>query len=240
MSSITPVRDARVRRSSRLLALTLVAGCGTDTTTETETADDGDEGADQDRRGPLAHRHVRGARRAREEHHRDGGRADQRRRRHQRPPVEVIIEDDATDEAKAVSGDDQAHRPGQGLAIIGATGTGQTMAMRGDVERAEIPQVSMAGGTAITDQFDPLVFQTPWSNMIVVPVQLNYLKKQGITKIGLISDTGGFGKDGAAVIEGRGAEVRHRDRRPSRRSTRRHRHVRPAHEDQELRAPRRS
>ena len=50
------------------------------------------------------------------------------------------------------------------VAIIGATGTGQTMAMRGDVQRAGIPQVSMAGGTVITDRFDPLVFQTPWSN----------------------------------------------------------------------------
>ena len=38
------------------------------------------------------------------------------------------------------------------------------MAMRGDIERAGIPQVSMAGGTVITDPVDSLVFQTPWSN----------------------------------------------------------------------------
>jgi branched-chain amino acid transport system substrate-binding protein len=74
------------------------------------------------------------------------------------------------------------------------------MAARGDVQRAAIPQVSMAGGTVITDPVDPLVFATPWSNTIVVPFTLDHLKKAKVTKIGLISDSGGFGKDGVAVI----------------------------------------
>ena len=116
-------------------------------------------------------------------------------------PVEVIIEDDATDEAKAVAAASKLIEQDEVVAIIGATGTGQTMAVRGDVQRAGIPQVSMAGGTVITNPVDPLVFQTPWSNTIVVPFTLDYIKSQGITKIGLITDTGGFGKDGKAVIE---------------------------------------
>ena len=60
-------------------------------------------------------------------------------------PVEVIIEDDATDEAKAVAAASKLIEQDDVVAIIGATGTGQTMAMRGDVDRAGIPQVSMAG-----------------------------------------------------------------------------------------------
>ena len=52
----------------------------------------------------------------------------------------------------------------------------------------------------ITANFDPLVFQTPWSNTIVVPFELDAMKSDGITKIGLISDTGGFGKDGREVV----------------------------------------
>lgn len=115
-------------------------------------------------------------------------------------PVEVIFEDDGTDEAKAVAAASKLIEQDKVVAIIGATGTGQSMAVRSEIDRAGIPQVSMAGGSAITAKFDPLVFQTPWSNTLVVPYTLDYLKKQGITKIGLISDTGGFGKDGAAVI----------------------------------------
>jgi branched-chain amino acid transport system substrate-binding protein len=114
--------------------------------------------------------------------------------------VELIIEDDATDEAKAVAAASKLIEQDKVVAIIGSTGTGATMAVRGDVQRAKVPQVSMAGGTVVTNPIDPLVFATPWSNTIVVPFTLDYLKKQGVTKIALISDSGGFGKDGQAVI----------------------------------------
>ncbi len=114
--------------------------------------------------------------------------------------VEVIYEDDATDEAKAVAAASKLIDKDGVVAIIGATGTGQTMAIRGEIDRAQIPQVSMAGGTVITGSFDPLVFATPWSNTIVAPFTLNALKAAGLTKIGLISDSGGFGKDGREVV----------------------------------------
>jgi branched-chain amino acid transport system substrate-binding protein len=115
--------------------------------------------------------------------------------------IVLIVEDDATDEAKAVAAASKLIEQDEVIAIIGATGTGQSMAIRGDIDRAGIPQVSMAGGTVITSQFDPLVFQTPWSNNIVVPYTLDALKAAGIKRIGVVTDTGGFGKDGLAVLE---------------------------------------
>jgi len=114
--------------------------------------------------------------------------------------IEVIIEDDATDEAQAVSATSKLIEQDEVLAIIGATGTGQTMAMRTEIDRAGIPQVSMAGGTVITADFHPLVFQTPWSNTLVVPFLFGYLQEQGVTRIGVIADSGGFGKDGVDVL----------------------------------------
>ena len=116
--------------------------------------------------------------------------------------LEVIIEDDATDEAQTVTATSKLIEQDEIVAIIGATGTGQTMAMRGDIQRAGIPQLSMAGGTVVTGDFDPLVFQTPWSNTLVVPFLMQHLQDEGITKIGVIADSGGFGKDGVANIEG--------------------------------------
>ncbi len=116
-------------------------------------------------------------------------------------PIKVVIEDDATDPAKAQAATVRLIEQEKVLAIIGATGTGQTMAMRADIDRAGIPQVSIAGGTVITAQFDPLVFQTPWSNSIVVPFTLDHLVKQGIERVAVIADSGGFGKDGVEVIK---------------------------------------
>ncbi|MBI5232454.1 MAG: ABC transporter substrate-binding protein [Coriobacteriales bacterium] len=125
--------------------------------------------------------------------------------------IEVIFEDDGTDETKAVAAVSKLIEQDKVVAIIGATGTGPTMAVRGDVDRAQIPQVSMAGGTVITETFDDLVFQTPWSNKIVMPYLLKYMKDHDITKIGVISDSGGFGKDALAVLQksapGAGVEI---------------------------------
>ena len=115
--------------------------------------------------------------------------------------IEVIFEDDGTDEAKAVAAASKLISQDKVIALIGASGTGQTMAMRAEADKAGIPQVSMAGGTAVTQQFDKLVFQTPWSNTIVVPFVLDYLKSQSLSKVGLITDSGAYGKDGKAIIE---------------------------------------
>ncbi|MEZ5126060.1 MAG: ABC transporter substrate-binding protein [Thermoleophilia bacterium] len=115
--------------------------------------------------------------------------------------LEVIIEDDATDEAKAVAAAAKLIEQEEVVALIGASGTGQTMAMRGDVDRAGLAQISLAGGTVVTSEFDSFVFQTPWSNTIVVPFVLDAMKTAGHSKIAVISDTGGYGKDGLAVIE---------------------------------------
>ncbi len=115
--------------------------------------------------------------------------------------IEVIIEDDGTDEAKTVAAATKLIEKDKVIALIGATGTGQTMAIVDKVAKAEIPLVSMAGGNAITNPTKKWVFSTPPSNYIVVPYALDYLKSQGFKRIGLITDSGGFGKDGKEVIE---------------------------------------
>jgi branched-chain amino acid transport system substrate-binding protein len=116
-------------------------------------------------------------------------------------PIEVLIEDDATDAETAVAVTTRLIEQENVIALIGATGTGATMAMRQEVDRAGIPQVSVAGGTVITQDFHPFVFQTPWSNSLVVPFTFDYLESLGITKVAVIADSGGFGADGVAVIK---------------------------------------
>lgn len=118
-------------------------------------------------------------------------------------PIEVLIEDDATDDAQANAAASKLVEQEEVVAVIGATGTGGTMAMRSVLQRAGVPQISMAGGTVITDQFDPLVFQTPWSNRIVVPFVLEAIgaKVSRTAKLALLTDGGGYGKDGLGVIK---------------------------------------
>lgn len=121
-------------------------------------------------------------------------------------PLEVVIEDDASNVDQAVAATTKLIEQDGVLAIIGSTGTGQTMAMRTQVDAAGIPQVSLAGSLVITSEFDPLVFQTPWSNALVVAGTLEHLKEEGFTKIGLLTEDTGFGKDGKALVNETAAE----------------------------------
>lgn len=113
--------------------------------------------------------------------------------------IEVVIEDDNTDTGAAQAAVAKLVDQEGVVAVLGATGTGQSMAMRGDIVRAGVAQVSMAGGSVITDEFNEWVFQTPWPNRLVVPFTLDYLKSQNVKKLALISDSGGYGKDGVQV-----------------------------------------
>ncbi|MDZ4166579.1 MAG: ABC transporter substrate-binding protein [Coriobacteriia bacterium] len=121
-------------------------------------------------------------------------------------PLEVIIEDDASDVDQAIARTTKLIEQDEVLAIIGSTGTGQSMAMREAINEAGIPQVSLAGSLIITSDFDPLVFQTPWSNALVVDTTLEYLKAEGFSKIGLITEDTGFGKDGRTLVSATAAD----------------------------------
>lgn len=116
-------------------------------------------------------------------------------------PVEVLFEDDATDEARSVAATSRLIEQEGVLAIIGGSGTAQSMAMRQEVVRDEVVQVALAGGSVVTDDFSPWVFQTPWPNRVVVPFILRNLQEEGITRIGIIAESGGYGKDGQDVTE---------------------------------------
>ncbi len=116
-------------------------------------------------------------------------------------PIDLIVKDDGTDDAKAVAAANELITQDKVVAILGPTGSSATMAIRGNIDRAGIPEISMAAATPITYPVDKLVFATAWPNSIVVPFDFAYMKKQGITRIGVISDTGGFGADGLVVIK---------------------------------------
>jgi branched-chain amino acid transport system substrate-binding protein len=121
-------------------------------------------------------------------------------------PLEVIIEDDASDVDQAIAATTKLIEQDNVLAIIGSTGSGQSMAMRDEIDMAQVPQVALGSGAIITREFDPLVFQTPWTADLIVPLALQYLKDEGFKNVGLITEDTGFGKDGRALVVQTAAE----------------------------------
>ncbi len=78
--------------------------------------------------------------------------------------------------------------------IIGGSTTGTTMAVIKLVERAEIPFISLAGASVIIDPVKKWVFKTPHTDRLAVRKIYTDMKKRGLTKIGLLSGSGGFDK----------------------------------------------
>ncbi|MFN8752101.1 MAG: ABC transporter substrate-binding protein [Betaproteobacteria bacterium] len=80
--------------------------------------------------------------------------------------------------------------------MVGGTTTGATMAMVPLVEKAGVPFISMAGGVAIVEPVKKWVFKTPHTDRMAAEKVFEDMKKRGITRVGLLSETSGFGQSG--------------------------------------------
>lgn len=80
--------------------------------------------------------------------------------------------------------------------IVGGSTTGTTMAVVPLVQKAGVPFISLAGGVPIIDPVKKWVFKTPHTDRMAARKIFEDMKSQGITKVALISGSGGFGKSG--------------------------------------------
>ncbi len=78
--------------------------------------------------------------------------------------------------------------------IIGGTSTGETMAVIKTVEEAGVPFVSLAGGQEIVEPVKRWVFKTPHTDRLAVDKIFLDMKGRGLTRLGLLSGSGGFDK----------------------------------------------
>jgi branched-chain amino acid transport system substrate-binding protein len=78
--------------------------------------------------------------------------------------------------------------------IVGGSTTGETMAVVPLIEQAQIPFISLAGAVVIVEPVKKWVFKTPHSDRQACERIFVDMKARGITKIGLISGSGGFDK----------------------------------------------
>jgi len=80
--------------------------------------------------------------------------------------------------------------------MIGGTTTGATMAIAPLVEKASIPFISLAGGVVIIEPVKKWVFKTPHTDRMAAEKVFADVKARGLTRLGLLSETSGFGQSG--------------------------------------------
>jgi branched-chain amino acid transport system substrate-binding protein len=86
--------------------------------------------------------------------------------------------------------------------LVGGTTTGSTMSMVPLVEKAGVPFISLAGAVVIVEPVKKWVFKTPHTDRMAAEKVFEDMKKRGLTKVALLSETSGFGNSGKKETEG--------------------------------------
>ncbi|MEZ5779621.1 MAG: ABC transporter substrate-binding protein [Paracoccaceae bacterium] len=107
--------------------------------------------------------------------------------------IVLIAYDDGGDPNKARTFATRLVEDDEVVAIIGGSTTGATMAIIPVVEDAGIPFISLAGAVDIIEPVKPFTFKTPHTDRMACEKIFDDMKAKGITKIGMISGTDGFG-----------------------------------------------
>ena len=124
--------------------------------------------------------------------------------------LEMVMEDTESNPTKAVIALKKVMESEDVVTIIGPTLTGTAMAMRGFIEKEQIPTFMHSGGDVILKaplkKDDPnslpkWTFKSPYKAADAMGKICEYMKKQGIKKIGFLYSNEGFGKDGLKNVE---------------------------------------
>lgn len=116
--------------------------------------------------------------------------------------LELVHYDDGSDAGKANGFTKRLLEDDKVDILVGGTTTGSTMSMAPLVERAGIPFISLAGAVVIVEPVKKFIFKTPHTDRMAAEKVFDDMKKHGITKVALFSETSGFGNSGKKETEG--------------------------------------
>lgn len=117
-------------------------------------------------------------------------------------PVKIIIEDDKSDPQEAVTAANRLIDQEKVVALIAATGSSSTVAVKAITAERQIPQMAMVAANVITDE-PPIdwIWRTPQKNAVAAARLLEYVSETlGVTKIGVLHNENAFGSDGMVAI----------------------------------------
>jgi len=116
-------------------------------------------------------------------------------------PLQLFHYDDGSDAAKANGFAKRLVDDDKVDVIVGGSNTGSTMSMIPVVEKAEVPFMSMGGAVVVVEPVKKWVFKTPHTDRMAAEKIFDDMKKRGLTKVALLSETSGFGASGKKESE---------------------------------------
>jgi len=120
--------------------------------------------------------------------------------------LQLIAYDTTGDPQKAVTAATRLIKEDKVVAIIGPSTTGETMAVIPVVEKEQIPLISCAAGSKITDPVKKWVFKTAQNDGLAVVKIFEYLNKKKISKVAILTVSDGFGSSGREQLKANAAK----------------------------------
>lgn len=117
-------------------------------------------------------------------------------------PLQLVHYDDGSDASKANGFTKRLIEDDKVDVLVGGTTTGATMSAAPLVEKAGIPFISLAGAVVIVEPTKKWIFKTPHTDRMAAEKVFEDMKKRGISKVALLSETSGFGGSGKKETEG--------------------------------------
>jgi branched-chain amino acid transport system substrate-binding protein len=116
--------------------------------------------------------------------------------------VEITVYDDESDTTKAVTAVDRLIKRDRVAAVVGPSTSGSTLAIVPKVEEAQIPLLSCAAAKKIADPVKRWVFKTPQSDDLAVQRIFAHARKEGATKVAVLTASDAFGAAGRDELKG--------------------------------------
>ena len=114
--------------------------------------------------------------------------------------VQLIVKDSQGSAEKAVSFAKQLVEEEEVLAIIGPSTSGESMSLKGYCDQNETILLSCAAAETIVNPVAKWVFKTPQNDAFAAIKIYQTMKTLGITKIGVVVSSSGFGQGGKAQL----------------------------------------
>lgn len=111
--------------------------------------------------------------------------------------LQLVHYDDGSEAAKANGFAKRLIEDDKADLLIAGTTTGATMAMAPLVEKAGVPLISLSGAVVVVEPVKKWIFKTPHTDRMAAEKVFEDMKKRGLTKVALLSETSGFGQSGA-------------------------------------------
>lgn len=110
--------------------------------------------------------------------------------------IKLTVYDDASEPEKAVTSVKRLIENDEVDVVLGGSGTPTSMAVLPLIEKSEMPYLSMGGGIGIVDPVRKWTFKTPQTDRMAAEKVFVDMKRRGIKKFALLSESVGFGKSG--------------------------------------------